>query len=72
MPTPRLSALSEVRVHVSPKVLSDLKAFQRVHASILDRLGCGGCTSGYDINWLHLPEFVVNPAGEIREVAEFG
>lgn len=72
MPNSKLSALGPVRVHVSPKVLGDLKAFQTVQASILNRLGCGGCTSGYDLNWLLHPDFVVNPAGEIREMTEFG
>ncbi|MGB8858965.1 MAG: hypothetical protein WCC60_06905 [Ilumatobacteraceae bacterium] len=68
----RLSAPGQVRVHISPKVLSDLDAFQTVQRSILDRLGCGGCTSGFDINWLLHPDFVVNPAGEIRQMTELG
>jgi hypothetical protein len=60
-----------VRIHVSPKILGDLGAFQEVQKSILDRLGCGGCTSGYDLTWLHLPDFAVNPRGEIRQFTEF-
>lgn len=40
-----------VRVALPAKVAFDLKAFQKVQASILDRFGCPNCHSGLDIRY---------------------
>lgn len=58
-----------IRVHMPPELLYDLEAFQRVQASVLDRLGCGGCTSGHQFLFQAFEEFVVNKAGEVRPMA---
>jgi hypothetical protein len=50
----------QVVVQVAGDTLFDLKKFNRIQESILGRLGCGGCTSGYDISWLHISQFHVD------------
>lgn len=50
-----------VRIALTRDVAFDLKKMQRVTASILDRLGCGGCHSGHILEFLEIREFVVNP-----------
>jgi hypothetical protein len=50
----------QVVVRVAGDSLFDLKKFNQIQASILGRLGCGGCTSGYDISWLHINDFHVD------------
>jgi hypothetical protein len=47
---PMLSA-STVQVSVPVAVAFDLDRFQEVQASILDRLGCPACCSGWDIRF---------------------
>ncbi|MBY5163737.1 hypothetical protein [Salsipaludibacter albus] len=49
----RFERATSTTIHVSlpARVAHDLDTFTKVQASILDRLGCGGCTSGYDIRW---------------------
>ena len=49
-----------IRVTVPLKVAFDLKAIQKVQASILDRLGCMACCSGYDIRFDIARSFAVN------------
>jgi hypothetical protein len=50
-----------VRVMLTRDVAFDLGKMQKVTASILDRLGCGGCHSGHMIEFLTIQDFVVNP-----------
>lgn len=50
-----------VRIALTRDVAFDLKKMQKVTASILDRLGCGGCHSGHILEFLEIREFVVNP-----------
>lgn len=59
-----------VNVHVPLDVLWDFDGLTEVKRNILTTLGCGGCTSGYDIRWHGVRDFVVNPAGEILPVNE--
>jgi hypothetical protein len=40
-----------VNVHVKPEILFDIKAVQTLQAAVLGRLGCLGCTSGFQINF---------------------
>ena len=47
-------------VEVAGDALFDLKKFNKIQESVLGRLGCGGCTSGYDISWLHINQFHVD------------
>lgn len=64
------SADSVVRVRMPARVAYDLKTFQKVQATILDRLGCGACCSGHDIIYDLTRDFLVNAAGEVEEVYE--
>lgn len=50
-----------VRIRVTRDVTFDLKKMQRVTASILDRLGCGGCHSGHILEFHEIRDFIVNP-----------
>jgi hypothetical protein len=50
-----------VRVYVTPDVTYDLEKMQKVTASVLGRLGCGGCHSGRILEFLDIQEFVINP-----------
>ena len=56
-----------VRVTLPAKVANDLKAFQKVQASILDRLGCGACCSGHDIRYDTVRSFAVDDKLNIHE-----
>ncbi len=58
-----------ITVRMQPELMYDLEAFQRVQASVLDRLGCGGCTSGHQFLFQAFEEFVVNEAGEVLPMA---
>ena len=57
-----------VRVTLPAKVANDLQAFQKVQASILDRLGCGACCSGHDIRYDTVRSFSVDDKLNIREM----
>ncbi len=65
-PTARLST-NVVRVTLPAKVAFDLKSFQKVQASILDRLGCPACCSGYDIRFDITRRFLVDEKLNINE-----
>lgn len=61
-----------VRVTLSSKIGYDLKKFQRVQASILDRLGCQACCSGWDIRYDINRTFSVDDKLNIRELVGGG
>jgi hypothetical protein len=50
-----------IRVMLTRDVAFDLAKMQKVTASVLERLGCGGCHSGHLIEYHVLTDFVVNP-----------
>lgn len=59
----------KVRVMLTRDVAYDLGKMQKVTASVLDRLGCGGCHSGHLLEFLVIQDFVVNPKTlEVQEV----
>lgn len=64
-PTPERT----VKVSIPPQVAYDLKAFQKVQASILDRLGCGACCSGWDIRYDIIRSYLVDEKLKVREAA---
>ncbi len=67
---PVAKQLRQVHVLVPHGVANDLKKMERVTASVLGRLGCGGCHSGYDIRWIQELGYTVNPQSlEVNEVA---
>ena len=58
-----------VRVLLTRDVAFDLGKMQKVTASVLNRLGCGGCHSGHLLEYIVLQDFVVNPKTlEVEEV----
>ena len=40
-----------IRIRLPTSVAYNLKSFQKVQATILDRLGCTACCSGWDIRY---------------------
>jgi len=44
-----IEANGVVNVHVKPETLFDLKAVQSLQASILGKLGCMACCSGFQL-----------------------
>jgi hypothetical protein len=51
----------KVRIMLTRDVAYDLGKMQKVTASVLNRLGCGGCHSGHILEYLVVQNFVVNP-----------
>jgi hypothetical protein len=50
-----------VNISVPTDILHDAKKMQQITASVLSKLQCGGCHSGFDLRFRDLREFVVNP-----------
>jgi hypothetical protein len=61
-----------VRVTIPASVAFDLDRFQEVQRSILDKLGCRACCSGWDIRFDLQRRFLVDEQLKIREVGAFG
>lgn len=61
--------LRPVNVYVPREAAFDLKKMTRITASVLDRLGCGGCHSGRLVLFHTLEDFVVN--AKTLEIQEF-
>ena len=57
-----------VRVTVPAKVAYNLKSLQKVQASVLGRLGCPGCHSGFDIRFDQARSFAADEKLRIREI----
>lgn len=65
------SGLSNViQVSLPASAYFDLDTFQSVQKDILGKLGCPGCTSGFDIRYLLQRQFIVNEKMIVREVSE--
>ena len=52
--------VAPVTVHLS-KPLGSIDDAHKVVASVLGKLGCGGCLSGFDIRFTQERNFAVNP-----------
>jgi len=59
-----------VKVSIPAKVAYGLKDFQEIQASILDRLGCPACCSGWDIRWDITRSFGIDDKLRIRDMVE--
>jgi hypothetical protein len=57
-----------IDVHLPASILNDLQAFQKVQASLLDRAGCPGCTSGIQFRWRQYENYLVGLKGDIHEL----
>jgi hypothetical protein len=68
-PQPLPPRAGVVRINVPMSVAYDLEKMQKVTASVLEKLGCGGCHSGRVLDFVHIDEFVVNPSTlEVDEI----
>ena len=56
----------EIRVSAPLSVLSDLETFQKAQASVLEQAGCPACTSGLNLRWQALNDFLVDHEGVAR------
>jgi len=50
-----------VRVFLPREAAYDLEKMQKITATVLGKLGSGGCHSGHVFDFLTLEDFVVNP-----------
>jgi hypothetical protein len=69
-----MATFKEARpIHVAlPAKQLTLEQSQQVLADILNKLGCGRCFSGRDINFINEVEFFVNESGRIAEPQQLG
>ena len=65
MATEKLPARRVVYVGVPRGVDNDLDKVFRVTKSVLGKLGCDGCHSGFDLRFVPDTVFVANAKGEI-------
>lgn len=68
-PQPLPPRSDRVRIYVSNEVAFDLKKMNKITATVLGKLGCGGCHSGRILDFVALQDFVVNP--QTLEVHEY-
>jgi hypothetical protein len=68
----RAQAPEVVHVTVPVDVLWSFDKMIGLKKQILDRLGCVACTSGFDLRFRSVREFVVSPELEIKAVNEIG
>lgn len=62
---------NQVRVLVTRDITFDLKKMQKLTATVLGRLGCGGCHSGHILEFQEIRNFIVDPKTlDVREIAE--
>ncbi len=65
-----IHGVNRVVIHVPRDVAYDLKKMTAVTATVLGKLGCGGCHSGRILDYRIIEEFVVNARTlEVAEVA---
>ena len=62
MATEKLKARRKVYISAPRGADNDLKKIFRITESVLGKLGCGGCHSGFDLRWTTDPIF--NEKGE--------
>jgi hypothetical protein len=59
------SSPQKINVTLPASIAYDLKGFQKIQASILEKLGCAACTSGHDIRLNIERDFLVDVKGRI-------
>ncbi len=60
-PEPSPWRAAPIRVFVPREVEYDLKKMNTITASVLGRLGCPGCHSGFLLDFQSISEFAVDP-----------
>lgn len=61
-----------VRVTLPRRIAFDLKSIQEIQRSVLGRLGCPECCSGFDIRFDVATHFAVDKQLKLQELAEGG
>jgi hypothetical protein len=69
-PNPHPSHGIPTRVVVPAQVAFNLVKMQKVTASVLERLGCPACHSGFDVRFDIERRFVVDPKLNVRGESE--
>jgi hypothetical protein len=64
-----MTAVAPIVVRV-PHKLTSLDQAHKVLDSVLGRLGCGACLSGFDIRFTHAVDLAINP--KTLQVEELG
>lgn len=54
-----------------PNGTFNIDQVQSIVADVLNRVGCGGCFSGRDINFVNEVEFFVTPEANVAEMGLF-
>jgi len=54
-----------VRVTVPVSVAFNLEKMQSITKTVLGKLGCGACCSGFDLRFIHENDFRFNEKGEL-------
>jgi hypothetical protein len=67
-PQPLPPRSDRIRVFVPHEAAYDLQKMNKITASVLAKLGCGGCHSGRILDFVSLHDFVVHP--KTLEVSE--
>lgn len=61
---------NHVRIYVSRNVDHDIDKMNRITATVLGKLGCPACHSGWSLDFVRMQDFVVNPKSlDVTEVA---
>jgi hypothetical protein len=55
-----------VRVSIPAEFANNFDAMQKVTRSVLGKLGCDGCHSGFDIRYDAVREFIVDENGGVH------
>jgi hypothetical protein len=55
-----------VSATVPSSVAQSIDLYERAFVSVLDRLGCSACCSGFDILWRHERDLLINPKGGVQ------
>lgn len=61
-PSTLAAAERVINVDVPMEVAFNKEKMAKATASVLERLGCANCHSGWDIRWRYIREFEINPA----------
>jgi hypothetical protein len=62
----------EIRITAPAEVLNNLELFQKAQASVLGRLGCLTCHSGYNLIWEGYTQYTVDTDGRAEPVRSDG
>ncbi len=69
-PQPLPPIANRVRIFVPHDAAYNLEKMNKITASVLAKLGCGGCHSGRILDFVALNDFVIHP--KTLEVHELG